>query len=471
MVKCYKSEPHPRTKFHISARVREQLKPLRMHAPVYPRLGAPRAGLPNLLEQMREHVRRQALLEIAYARGSLPAAHSPQVTSRVSRFLQAKFGKDRKSKRRLPWDESSMWHYWIEGCLANSNTRFRKFFRLCRARFDEIYEAAALSGQFVLNPAEPLYAKACPPLPPGSDGRHVAQHTKVPPLCMRIAAFMRRLATGESFDSLEASFNISRPVLQKFFLVFAAWFDKEYYVPYIGGISGVGFDTRTEIVESERLFRSMGLPGTLTCMDAVHMAYENAPYPSRHLFIGKEGYPTVGVNMHSNAIGWIKYVGAIFPGAHNDKTAVRFDKLVQAMRTDPLFTTCSWSTAVPFSQQENMEIRGCMSLCDGGYHRWSQTMCAMKHPTTQNQGRFSTRYTFHPIFCCFSACICMCCLYIHIYIHIYNTLLRMCYRLVLPQHLLCPCIHIRMYTYIRSRSLSPYMYIYIIYVYICAAYI
>jgi hypothetical protein len=206
-----------------------------------------------------------------------------------------------------------MWHYWIEGCLANSNTRFRKFFRLCRARFDEIYEAAALSGQFVLNPAEPPYAKACPPLPPGSDGRHVAQHTKVPPLCMRIAAFMRRLATGESFDSLEASFNISRPVLQKFFLEFAAWFDKEYYVPYIGGISGVGFDTRTEIVESERLFRAMGLPGTLTCMDAVHMAYENAPYPSRHLFIGKEGYPTVGVYMHSNAIGWIKYVGAIFP--------------------------------------------------------------------------------------------------------------------------------------------------------------
>jgi hypothetical protein len=31
---------------------------------------------------------------------------------------------------------------------------------------------------------------------------------------MRITAFMRRLATGESFDSLEESFNISRPVLR-----------------------------------------------------------------------------------------------------------------------------------------------------------------------------------------------------------------------------------------------------------------
>ncbi len=45
MVKCYKSETHPRTKFHISARVREQHKTLRMHAPVYPRLGAPRAAI------------------------------------------------------------------------------------------------------------------------------------------------------------------------------------------------------------------------------------------------------------------------------------------------------------------------------------------------------------------------------------------------------------------------------------------
>ena len=106
----------------------------------------------------------------------------------------------------------------------------------------------------------------------------------------------------------------------------------------------MGFDMHAEIVESERLFRAMGLPGILTCMDAVHMTYDKGPYPSRHLFIGKEGYPTVGVNMHSNAIGWIKYVGGVFPGAHNDKTAVRFDKLVQTMRTDPLFTTCSWST-------------------------------------------------------------------------------------------------------------------------------
>ncbi len=102
-------------------------------------MGDPRAGLTNLVEQMWEHVGRQALLHIAYARCSLSASHIPQVTSRVSRFLQDKFGKDRKSQRRLPWDQSSMCYYWIEGCLANSKTRFRKFFRLTRAGFDGIF--------------------------------------------------------------------------------------------------------------------------------------------------------------------------------------------------------------------------------------------------------------------------------------------------------------------------------------------
>ena len=62
-------------------------------------------------------------------------------------------------------------------------------------------------------------------------------------------------------------------MLQTFCIDFAAWFDKEYYVAYIGGMCGVGLDPHTEIVESERLFRALGLPGVLTCMDAVHMAY------------------------------------------------------------------------------------------------------------------------------------------------------------------------------------------------------
>ena len=314
-----------------------------MHAPVYAAVGRRFGRLPNLLQEMREYVRRQALLQRAYARVPHASQRHRKSTTRTLRFLDAKYGADGNSKRRLDWKQSSIWHYWIDVCLANSSTRFRKYFRVTRTRFDEIYLAAADSGEFRLNPAEPAFDRAFLERPPG---KHGAQLSKVCPLCLKIGACLRRLATGEPYSSLETSFQISQTVLLKFFPKFLQWFLKEYYAMYVAGMSGVGFDTLIEIESSERIFRGLGLPGFITAMDAVHMAYDTAPFTARHLFMGKEGYPTVGVNMHCNALGWVKYVGSIFPGAHNDKTAVRFDKLVDAMRNDDLFTSCQWNTAV-----------------------------------------------------------------------------------------------------------------------------
>ena len=44
--------------------------------------------------------------------------------------------------------------------MANSSTHFRKYFRVTRTRFDEIYLAAADGGEFRLNPAEPAFDRA-----------------------------------------------------------------------------------------------------------------------------------------------------------------------------------------------------------------------------------------------------------------------------------------------------------------------
>jgi hypothetical protein len=92
---------------------------------------------------------------------------------------------------------------------------------------------------------------------------------------------------------------------------FLKWFLKYYYTMYVGGLSGVGFDTEVEIEESDRVFRPMDLPTFIRVMGEVHVAYDRVPFPVRHLFIVKEGYPTVGVNMHSNGVGWVKHVGSI----------------------------------------------------------------------------------------------------------------------------------------------------------------
>jgi hypothetical protein len=125
-----------------------------------------------------------------------------------------------------------------------------------------------------------------PEIPPG---KHGAQLPKVIPICLRIGACLRRLVTGEPYVSLETRFQISKTVLLAFFPKFLTWFLKEYYTMYAGGLSGVGFDTKTEIETSERLFRTLDLSGFITTMDAIHMDYDRGPFLVRNLFKDKEG--------------------------------------------------------------------------------------------------------------------------------------------------------------------------------------
>jgi hypothetical protein len=59
--------------------------------------------------------------------------------------------------------------------------------------------------------------------------------------------------------------------------------------------------------ESEGVFRKLGLPGFITVMDAVHMAYDRAPFPARvdmyahhtphiiHIHIQERGWDSIGV--------------------------------------------------------------------------------------------------------------------------------------------------------------------------------
>lgn len=307
---------------------------------------------------------------------------------RGSMYEGPEWGAFGKSRRRHAWHKATAWEYWIPGCLSTSSERFRKYFRIGRDRFDEIYSRAARSGEFHLHPREPMYAELHPrrPFRPGR-----AQLDKVPPLCLKMAASFRRLATGQSFASLSQEFRIGLSTLHKFDKQFLKWFRLTYWKEYVVGESGVGFDDYASIEKEEKVFRQFGLPGFVTCMDGVHLAWENAPFKSRWQYKGKEGFPTVVVNVHCTATGRIVYCGPIFPGAHNDKTMVHYDKLVDAMRHDALFKDCKWSTCVPNSTGSTHELQGCMTLCDSGYHEWQETMNGYKYPTTCAEGLWSAR--------------------------------------------------------------------------------
>jgi hypothetical protein len=102
---------------------------------------------------------------------------------------------------------------------------------------------------------------------------------------------------------------------------------QEYWTTWVVGVSGVRFDDITSIEKEEKLFRQMGLPGFITCMDNVHFVWECTPYQVRWKY---------------------KDDTTIFAGVTNDKNIVLCDKLVSKMCDDPLFLerTCPTTMSV-----------------------------------------------------------------------------------------------------------------------------
>ncbi len=106
-----------------------------------------------------------------------------------------------------------------------------------------------------------------------------------------MGASFRRLASGDTFASLADEFRIAESTLNDFDKQFWGWFREEYWEAYVTGQSGVGFEDLASIQVEEKLFRQMGLPGFITCMDGVHFAWERGTYKIRFQYIGKEGSP------------------------------------------------------------------------------------------------------------------------------------------------------------------------------------
>jgi hypothetical protein len=94
----------------------------------------------------------------------------PAADHRVNRYLVPAFGTGGNNSRRWEWNKSTVWEYWIPDCLSESSTRFRQYFRMSSEGFVMIYEDEGTSGQFDLNPEDPMYSTVYPSLP--RPGRH-----------------------------------------------------------------------------------------------------------------------------------------------------------------------------------------------------------------------------------------------------------------------------------------------------------
>ena len=81
-----------------------------------------------------------------------------------------------------------------------------------------------------------------------------------------------------------------------------------------------------------------GLPGVVSSMDVVYVKYDRCQWAQRSLSTGKEGFLTLGYQVHSGhnrVVYWMSGWG--FPGSRNDKTIQLYDDFLDKLKNDAQF--------------------------------------------------------------------------------------------------------------------------------------
>jgi hypothetical protein len=83
----------------------------------------------------------------------------------------------------------------------------------------------------------------------------------------------------------------------------------------------------------ETIFNRCGLHGCIASMDGVHVELGCAPARDKHLYVGKEGYPTVAFNVCVGHNLYIYRCSHAQYGARNDKTMATMDNYLKMAST------------------------------------------------------------------------------------------------------------------------------------------
>ena len=164
-------------------------------------------------------------------------------------------------------------------------------------------------------------------------------------------------------------FHISIRTLSSFFYHFcekmASVFHEYIYMP-------AGDDLAAVL----SLYTRMGFPGSVGSTDCVHFYWDRCPHNVRHLYLGKEGKPTVAYSLIADHTRRIRSLTIGNPGARNDKSISQYDKSIQDIRSKRLYKDEDFHLYDQLGQLS--PYHGLWLLCDGGYHKLRIMKCPIK---------------------------------------------------------------------------------------------
>jgi hypothetical protein len=114
-------------------------------------------------------------------------------------------------------------------------------------------------------------------------------------------------------------------------------------------------------------------------MDVTHVAWHRCPVEEKHLNTGKEGFPTRAFEVVVDHTRRILYCSVGYRGAMNDKSIVKYNDFVCALRDNNIYQDKTFRLNA--GDGVFKEYTGAWVLVDGGYNRWACTQCPANKKT------------------------------------------------------------------------------------------
>ncbi|XRB22328.1 DDE Tnp4 domain-containing protein [Pseudoscourfieldia marina] len=203
------------------------------------------------------------------------------------------------------------------------------------------------------------------------------------PAALKLLGALAYLKTGASVRAISTEYGMGYNTLNTFVSNFVVWAgDRLNDEPTRAFVPGWEFS----VEDAEEVYSRLGFPGAMGCMDVIHVAWNNCPAPDRAAFTGKEGFPTIALNVVSGPRRSCTFIGDAQPGARNDKAICKICPSVASLRQDK---TLQWQLETPGGV---LQMTGAYVLVDGGYVKYAQLMAPYKTTTDAAKALWSKRF-------------------------------------------------------------------------------
>lgn len=195
------------------------------------------------------------------------------------------------------------------------------------------------------------------------------------PIHLLVLGSLRILTRNVTLDDLQEQTFISKEVHRCFFKLFMEWYSTKVF-PLV-----VKMPALHEVYDNGAEYRVAGFPGCICSVDCVHVRVWGVSSNLKQVSTGKEKFPSRVFEAAVNHRGIIVSATKGFYGSVSDKSIVKFDGAMMAMKNG-MYDENKYN--VYDDEGRTITVNGAYNLCDNGYHKWSTMMEPSKRPADQD---------------------------------------------------------------------------------------